>query len=59
MFIEWLLKRQARRVIDRATEIDEMARANGWTNRQWWLDYQDDLNALSVYDNGKYKNCNP
>lgn len=48
MFIEWLLKRQARRVIDRATDIDEMARANGWTNRQWWLDYQDDLNALSV-----------
>ena len=48
MFIEWLLKRSARRVIDRATEIDEMARANGLTNKQWWLDYQDDLNALSV-----------
>lgn len=47
-FIEWLLKREARSIIKHATDLDKVVRDHGLINTQWWLDYQDDLNALSV-----------
>lgn len=47
-FIEWLLKREARSIVNHATGLDKLIRAQGLIHEQWWLDYQDDLNALSI-----------
>lgn len=47
-FFVWWLKRLSNSIIRDAQSLDEAVRSYKLQNEQWFLDYQDKLNEISV-----------
>lgn len=46
--MEDLLKEKCNAIIREATNISNLAYLNDYEDKQWWLDYCDKLNELSI-----------
>lgn len=47
-FLIWLLKKNVNRILKCIKKVDAQVREMELENEQWFLDFQDELNAISV-----------